>query len=125
MPQGSILGPALFLLFDNDLHEAVKSSQIAMFADDTKLFKIITFADDVDSFQRDLSTSESRSLTSVLLFNKSKCGSQSITRKMQSIVTTYKMNGVVLETTESERDLGVWSSTKLTWNTQRHGHERY
>ena len=42
VPQGSILGPMLFLLFVNSLPDAVRSSQIGAFADDTKIFKEIT-----------------------------------------------------------------------------------
>ena len=37
---------------------------------------------------------------------------------MKSVVTTYKMKGETLEITKSERDLGVWMSTDLTWNNQ-------
>ena len=89
-----------------------------MFADDTKLFKAITSADNVNSLQQDLSNSESWSLTSGLLFNKSKCRSQSITRKTRPITTSHKMDNVHLETTKFERDLSVWISANLTWNTQ-------
>ena len=41
VPQGSILGPILFLLFANDLPNVVSSARIAMFADDSKCYKII------------------------------------------------------------------------------------
>ena len=42
VPQGSILGAMLFLLYVNSLPDVVRSSQIAAFADDTKAFKDIT-----------------------------------------------------------------------------------
>ena len=55
VPQGSILGPMLFLLFVNSLPDAVISSQIAAFADGTKIFKEITSTRDAEQLQEDLS----------------------------------------------------------------------
>ena len=51
VPQGSILGPTLFLLYVNDLPDAVTSSTIATFADDTKLFKRIASNTDSNKLQ--------------------------------------------------------------------------
>ncbi|CAB4044656.1 Hypothetical predicted protein, partial [Paramuricea clavata] len=42
VPQGFILGPILFLLYVNDLPDAISSSTIATFADDIKLFQCIS-----------------------------------------------------------------------------------
>ena len=53
VPQGSVLGPLLFLLYVNDLPDWIKSS-IKMFADDTKLWSTISDVDDKQKLQDDL-----------------------------------------------------------------------
>ena len=68
MPQGSILGPMLLLLYENDLTSSVTHSNIAMFADDTKPFKEITSVTDATQLHKDLlnfqtSSSNARSST--------------------------------------------------------------
>jgi hypothetical protein len=45
VPQGSILGPFFFIIFINDLADVVSSSEIALYADDSKLFKVIKSQD--------------------------------------------------------------------------------
>ena len=64
--QGSILGPILFLLYVNDLPDAVCSSTIATFADDTKLFKRIASDTDSNKLQDDVNTLEQWSTSSNL-----------------------------------------------------------
>ena len=54
VPHGSILGPILFCLYVTSLPDVVRSSQIAAFADDAKIFKEITSTSDAEKRQEDL-----------------------------------------------------------------------
>ena len=73
VPQGSLLGPILFLLFVDDLPNTVKTSRVACYADDTKIFKSIDSITDCNALQSDLNDLVSWSESSGLIFNQSKC----------------------------------------------------
>ena len=53
-PQGSILGPLFFILFINDLPDVLTSSKIALYADDSKIYKVKKTQNDSADFQSDL-----------------------------------------------------------------------
>ena len=54
IPQGSVLGPLLFVTYISDLPEKAKKSEIFLFADDMKIFKAIDSTDDCKLLQDDI-----------------------------------------------------------------------
>ena len=73
VPQGSILGPLLFVLHSNNLSVSVNNSELASFADDTKLFREINSTLDAVCLQNDLSNFEMASTSAGLELNVQKC----------------------------------------------------
>ena len=117
IPQGSVLGPALFVSYINDLPEVVHSL-IAMFADDAKLFRRIASRADCDLLQQDLDRLEVWSATWLLKFNAAKCKVMRLGRKSPDYA--YNMgqpdSRLQLEETKLERDLGVQVDDQLKFS---------
>ena len=72
VPQGSVLGPILFLVFVADITEVVESDMI-LFADDTKLYRKIESEEDSHILQRDIDNLYLWSKDWLMEFNKDKC----------------------------------------------------
>ena len=80
IPQGSVLGPLLFVLYVNDLPDLTKSNTF-LFADDIKIFRAITNKNDQDILQQDLSILEQRNDKWLLKFHPDKCKHMEIGKK--------------------------------------------
>ena len=72
VPQGSLLGPILFLLFVNDMPRVVENASLAMFADDSKCYKVIYQESDFVNLQRDLDALSTWSVSNELFFQPTK-----------------------------------------------------
>ena len=116
IPQGSVLGPILFLIYVNDLPDFV-SSKVKLFADDTKLYREIKNPQDKDVLQNDLNNLMKWSRTWQLPFNESKCGVLHLGKKNPN--HKYKMinnkNEVELIEVTEEKDLGLKFDNQLNF----------
>ena len=119
VPQGTVLGPLLFLTFINDLPDCIASSHTKLFADDSLLFRVINSHQDAVELQRDLSALESWERQWQMSFHPDKCTVMRIRAKNSKkdlIATNYTLHGQVLEVTNSSKYLGVTLSDDLSWD---------
>ena len=114
VPQGSVLGPTLFVCFINDMPDVVESF-VYMHADDSKIFRKVNFVYEAESLQRDLDSLQDWESKWQLRFNVDKCKVMHLGGNRNSHAK-YFMKGSVQETVE-EKDLGVWISNDLKFST--------
>ena len=115
VPQGSVLGPLLFLLYINDLPDTI-TSQVRLFADDTAVYLAIDNMEDCSTLQKDLDKLAKWEETWDMEFNPSKCVVLSITRNKKKIAFDYKLHGQILECVDNAKYLGITLSKDLSWN---------
>ena len=113
VPQGSVLGPVLFLIFINDLPLEV-ISHVSLFADDSKIFTRIVSEENVDRFpgfrgdenlQADLNRVRDWARKWKMEFNVGKCKIMHLGKDNPK--NRYYMGGAELAVTSEEKDLGV------------------
>ena len=111
VPQGSVLGPLLFLLFINDLPNNIRN-KVFMFADD---WKLVADANNINDISSDLIELENWEDLWQLRFNASKCKVMHL-QPNENPCLEYRLNNVVLETVEYEKDLGLTVNNTLKWD---------
>ena len=116
VPQGSILGPLMFVIFVNDLPSCFNHSSSLMFADDLKIFRPIIEYSDCERLQHDIEHLSRWCTEWRLNLNIAKCNVISFTNKKNSFIYNYSLNGSLLDRVKYIRDLGVVLSQDMSFN---------
>ena len=123
VPQGSILGPSLFLLFLNDMTQGLSpGTQVCMYADDTKIWRVIHGENDHIILQRDIDYLMDWALRNKMNFHPSKCKALMVSHTKPPLVDIlpeiqfyYSMGNNIIDYYDSEKDLGIHINGTLNW----------
>lgn len=114
IPQGSHLGPLIFLLYFNDVNLALKGPRLS-YADDLKIFLRIRSIDDCRFLQQQLDAFANWCSVNRMVVNPDKCSVITFSRKKQPFVYQYTLRGTDIERVEHVKDLGVILDSQLTY----------
>lgn len=115
VPQGSVLGPYLFLLYVNDIVDNIKSN-IRLFADDTSLFTVIDNTDSLNVLTEDLLNIARWAQDWCIILNPSKTKSMTFTRKKSNnIASDILFDNQTITDEASHTHLGITLSSDATW----------
>jgi hypothetical protein len=116
VPQGTVLGPLLFLCYINDLPSCV-ISQVRLFADDCLLYRSIKSINDQIHYNKIYSHSKSGQLQWGMRFNATKCYLMTINISKNPLTFDYTLDSHNLEKVTENPYLGITISDNLKWNT--------
>jgi len=116
VPQGTVLGPILFLIYINDFADYIKHSTLRLFADDSIIYKEIKSPNDSVLLQSDLDAAGKWEHDWLMHFHPDKCNVLSITPKRNPILFKYKLHHHILEKVQSSKYLGVTLQHNLKWD---------
>ena len=117
VPQGTVLGPILFLIYINDLPDCVRYSTIRLFADDCIIYRPIKSIKDTQLLQEDINTIAKWASLWLMKFNISKYYCLQFTEaKIHRVDRTYHLYDTPLSLLNHCRHLGVTLQSNLKWN---------
>ena len=117
VPQGSVLGPLLFLLYINDLPAYPKNnSTTRLFADDSVIYRQIDSEADAALLQEDLNRLLDWEKDWGMSFHPNKCQVISVAKKRNIVDFSYTMKGHILDKVDSVKYLGVTINNGGSWN---------
>ena len=114
VPQGTVLGPVLFIIYMNDLHRVIKNSLLKCFADDSKLIKSIQNLEDREKLIQDLKEVLKWTEDNSMKFNADKFQLLQHGRN-NGLKIPYDLPDQKLEHSQTVRDLGTNVSEDLKW----------
>ena len=115
VPQGSVLGPCLFLYYINDIAEQLTSTT-RLFADDTMIYMAVKGESDAKLLQADLDRLTQWEDKWMMQFHPDKCEVITITRKKNPQEYEYSIHGHILRHVDCIKYLGLNISADLRWN---------
>ena len=115
VPQGSNLGPLLFLVFINDLSLGLSSTHL-FFADDLKIYSKVSTPDDCSSLQIALNTVNEWCDNNYLKLNVAKCKVMSFYNNRKPVLFVYNIDNAILERCTKIKDLGVTFDSRLSFS---------
>ena len=114
VPQGSVLGPSLFLFYINDMPEGIQST-VRLFADDTIAYVTISSDADAANLQQDLDKLAEWKSKWLMKFHPETCNVLTISKKRSPSKYNYTLHGHILEHDTSANHLGCTISSDLKW----------